>query len=187
MAMTDENIRVELNRLDKDMVDTNKRIDHIEYDDIKGINQEINNVKIELNTNNLLVKQATETNRSLALTMDSMKSAMVELAQSIKSQNETSLKQTEVISKLSEKLNVVDSKVNSVETKVNNVETKVDNVESKFDDVDDEIQRVDNKSKIDITETQTSSIKSFLTKYGGYIVGGGGLVAIIVELVQKLS
>ena len=185
--MNDDNIIVELNRLDKDMVDTNKRIDHIEYDDIKEINQEINNIIIELNTNNLLVKQATDTYKRLASTMDSMKSAMVELAQSIKSQNETSLKQTEVISKLSEKLNTVDSKVNSVETKVNSVDTKVDNVESRFDDVDNEIQRVDNKSKIDIAETQTSSIKSFLAKYGGYIVGGGGLVAIIVELVQKLS
>ena len=81
----------------------------------------------------------------------------------------------------------MDSKVNSVETKVNSVETKVDNVESRFDDVDNEIKRVDNKSKIDIAETQTYSIKSFLTKYGGYIVGCGGLVAIIVELVQKLS
>lgn len=187
MAMTDENIRVELNRLDKDMVDANKRIDHIEYDDIKGINNEINKVKLDLNTNNLLVQQATEANKNLGATLNAMKSAMVELAQSIKTQNETSLKQTEIISKLSEKLNAVDYKINSVETKVNSVETKVGNVESRFEDIDNEIQRVDNKSKIDIAETQTSSVKSFLSKYGGYIVGGGGLIAIAVELVQQFS
>ena len=161
-----ENTTVEINRLIKDIKDTQKRIDHIEYDDIKEINQKMNKFEVELNTNDLLVKQSIEANEKLVSTLDSVKSSMVEIAQTVKYQGETFLKQTEVISQLTDKVN---------------------SVENKFDEVDDEIQRVDNKSKIDIIETQSNSVKTFLSKYGGYIVGGSGIIFAIIELIQKLS
>lgn len=168
-----ENTTVEINRLIKDIKDTQKRIDHIEYDDIKEINQKMNKFEVELNTNDLLVKQSIEANEKLVSTLDSVKSSMVEIAQTVKYQGETFLKQTEVISQLTDKVNSVESKINSIE--------------NKFDEVDDEIQRVDNKSKIDIIETQSNSVKTFLSKYGGYIVGGSGIIFAIIELIQKLS
>lgn len=175
-----ENTTVEINRLNKDIKDAQKRIDHIEYEDIKEINQKMNKFEVELNTNDLLVKQSIEANEKLVSTLDSVKSSMVEIAQTVEYQGETFLKQTEVISQLTDK-------VNSVENKVNNVESKINSVENKFDEVDDEIQRVDNKSKIDIIETQSNSVKTFLSRYGGYIVGGSGIIFAIVELIQKLS
>lgn len=175
-----EDTTIEINRINKDIRDIKKRIDHIEYDDIKEINQKSNKFEVDLNTNNLLVQQSIEANEKLIRAMDAVKGSMIEVAQTVKFQGETFLKQTEVISQLTDK-------VTNVEGKVNNVENKIDSVENKFVEIDNEIQRVDNKSKIDIMETQSNSIKTFLSKYGGYIIGGGGFIFAIVELIQKLA
>ena len=67
--MTVEPSDVYIQNLDK----TNKRIDHLEYEEIKSIKDDVSKIQINLSNNNLLTQQSIDTTNKLSETMDSIK------------------------------------------------------------------------------------------------------------------
>ncbi len=110
-----------------------KRVDKIEYTDIKSINNELTEIKLDLKENNLLTKQSIEMNAKLSDTMDSFKSAMIEITHSIKESN----KETADLGR----------KMDSLEDKVNRTNDKMD---EKFKELKSEVESVDEKAKVDL-------------------------------------
>ena len=106
-----------------------KKISHIEYEDIKDLKEDVNKIKVDLATNNVLIKQMTGSNNKLSDAIDAMKETMIEVKDSIKGTN--------MISK-------------NLSNQVGALSGKVDSIEDKFDTYDDKLDCIDNKSKIDI-------------------------------------
>ena len=110
-----------------------RRVDKIEYTDIKNINTELTEIKLDLRENNLLTKQSIDMNAKLTDTMDSLKTAMLEISSSIKETN----KETAGLGR----------KVDSLEDKVNRTNDKMD---IKFKELKSEVESVDEKGKVDV-------------------------------------
>lgn len=71
-----------------------KKVDKIEYVDIKELRQEMQDIKVDLTKNNVLTEQNTEAMTSMSKTMESVRSTMIdisttnrELANNLKQQN----------------------------------------------------------------------------------------------------
>lgn len=137
---------------EKELDDLKSKLNKIEYTEIKEVKEEIQQIKIDLNTNNILTKQCTESNEKLAQTMDTLKTTMIEVAQSVKDSNK-------VTSELA--------------TTVKNLNDKVNNVEStmgkKFNEVNERMDTIDEKSKVDILGFLKSNIVGILLSVGALI------------------
>lgn len=137
------------------------KIDKLEYVEIKEIKDDINSIKIELNTNHLLTQQSVESNKKLTETMESFKETMLEMGQSLKDGNRIS-------SELAETVKTLNDKVDTVENKM----------DGKFKEFNNRIDTIDEKSKID-----------FLTwikkNWFSVIMTIGALVYIITQIVNQ--
>lgn len=137
---------------EKELDDLKSKLNKIEYTEIKEVKEEIQQIKIDLNTNNILTKQCTESNEKLAQTMDTLKTTMIEIAQSVKDSNK-------VTSELA--------------TTVKNLNDKVNNVEStmgkKFNEVNERMDTIDEKSKVDILGFLKSNIVGILLAVGALV------------------
>lgn len=137
---------------EKELDDLKSKLNKIEYTEIKEVKEEIQQIKIDLNTNNILTRQCTESNEKLAQTMDTLKTTMIEIAQSVKDSNK-------VTSELA--------------TTVKNLNDKVNNVEStmgkKFNEVNERMDTIDEKSKVDILGFLKSNIVGILLSVGALI------------------
>ena len=111
-----------------------KKVYHLEYDEINPLKEDINEMKITLSNNDLLTKQALDSNERLSRAIDVLKTTMVDVSQSVKDSNRINGEITKTIEELNKK-------ITSVEVKT------TENLE-KFGKKIDEI---DNKSKLDIT------------------------------------
>lgn len=129
-----------------------KRVENIEYKDIKGLRDDLTNVKISLEKNNVLTQQNAESNEKLNDTLGSMKDAMVELSTGISLQNRNS--------------EAMVSQLESMGARIGDVESKVD---SKFKEVHDKIEQIDNKTKIDTSIVVKDWILKMLA--GGTVCG----------------
>ena len=116
----------------QELYDLKAKVNKIEYTEIKELKEEIQQVKIDLNTNNILTKQCTESNDKMSNTLDTLKDTMIEVAQSVKDSNR-------VTSELA-------STVKDLNDKVKNVESTMD---KKFDEVNERIEVIDDKGKFD--------------------------------------
>lgn len=97
--------------------DLKKKVEHLEYEEIKEIKDKIGKIEINLNTNNILTKQSVETTNRLTETMDCVKETMIEMSQSIKQSNEVSKDLTKNVSELGEQVSRLDEKVNDIDNK----------------------------------------------------------------------
>lgn len=140
--------------------DLKKRVDHLQYDEISPLKSEVNDMKITLSNNDLLTKQAIESNKKLSDTMDSFKETMIDVAQSVKDSNRVCAQLTVTVEQLNEK-------IMSVETSTNNSLTKFS----------DKLDRLDEKSKVDILEWCRS-------KWLEIILGLGALGYVISQLIK---
>lgn len=143
---------------DRELEDLKSKVDKIEYTEIKEIKQDIQSIKIDLNTNNILTKQCTESNEHLSQALDSLKTTMIEVAQSVKDSNK-------VTSELA--LNVRD-----LNDKFNNVENTMDR---RFDEVNTRMNTIDNKSKIDIINWLNSN-------WIGIVMGAGAIIYALSQI-----
>lgn len=137
-----------------------KRVDHLQYEELEAVKEDITEIKMELNTNSLLTKQSIDASEKLSVTMDSLKNAMVEITQGIKDSN----------------------RINSeLAITVKNLNDKVDNVENKmserFEEYDEKIDNIDDKSKLDIL--------TFLTKHWFSAVLTLGALGYAISLLLK--
>ena len=134
----------------------------IELQNYAGIynGMRLNQIKIDLNTNNILTKQSIETSKQLSEAMDSFKETMIEMGQSLKDGNRISSELAETVKNLNDK--------------VDNVENKMS---SKFSEFDSRIESIDDKSKIDIL----AWIKN---NWFGCVMGIGALVYVITQFIN---
>ena len=113
--------------------DLKKKVDHLEYDEINPRKEDISQMKITLSNNDLLTKQALESNERLSRAIDVLKTTMVEVSQSVKDSNRINVEITKTIEELNKK-------ISSIETSTN------DNLK----EFGKKIEEIDNKSKLDI-------------------------------------
>ena len=76
------------------------KINHLEYDEIKPLKEDISDIKIKMNTNDLLTKQALECNEKLSGAIDILKNTMMEVSQSVKDSNRINTEITKTIEEL---------------------------------------------------------------------------------------
>lgn len=140
--------------------DLKKRVDHLQYDEINPIKEELTGIKISLSNNDLLTKQNIESNKKLNDTMDTLKTTMIEIAQSVRDSNNVTKELTETVEKLS-------SKVSSIEV----------NTKNTLDGFDEKLDKIDEKSKIDML----SWLKS---NWFSVVLGLGALSYVITQLIK---
>lgn len=116
----------------QELYDLKAKVNKIEYTEIKELKEEIQQVKIDINTNNILTKQCIDSNDKMSNTLDTLKDTMIEVAQSVKDSNR-------VTSELA-------STVKDLNDKVKNVESTMD---KKFDEVNERMEVIDDKGKFD--------------------------------------
>lgn len=109
-----------------------KRIDHLKYDEISPLREEVNDIKIKLNTNDLLTRQSLESNEKLSKAIDVLKSTMIEISQSVKDSNRINGEITKTIEELTKKITSVEINTNESLEKFGNKIDEIDN-KSKFD------------------------------------------------------
>lgn len=135
--------------------DLKKRVDHLQYDEIAPLKEEMNEVKIELNKNDFLTQQVMESNKKLNETMDTFKQTMVDISSSIKENNKISQQLANTVDELNMKVTKVEDNTNE---SINKISAKID--------------EVDSKSKFDIVNWARDNFISVLLTIGalGYII-----------------
>ena len=113
--------------------DLKKKIDHLEYDEINPMKEDINEIKITLTSNDLLVKQALESNKKVSDSLEVLIDTMVEVSRSVRDSNRINDEITKTIEELNKRISSVD----------NNTKDALEKFETK-------ITEIDNKSKLDI-------------------------------------
>ena len=93
------------------------KINHLEYDEIKPIKEDISDIKIKMNTNDLLTKQALECNEKLSGAIDILKNTMVEVSQSVKDSNRINTEITKTIEELNKKIASVEIRIDEIDNK----------------------------------------------------------------------
>ena len=109
------------------------KINHLEYDEIKPMKEDINEMKITLSNNDLLTKQALESNKKVSDSLEVLKGTMIEVSQSIKDSNRINNEITKTIEELNKKIGVVET-----------------NTQETLKTFGNKLEEIDNKSKLDI-------------------------------------
>ena len=109
------------------------KINHLEYDEIKPIKEDINEMKITLSNNDLLTKQALESNKKVSDSLEALKNTLVEVAQSVKDSNRINNEITKTIEELNKRIGSVEN-----------------NTQETLKAFGEKIEEIDNKSKLDI-------------------------------------
>lgn len=113
--------------------DLKKKIDHLEYDEINPMKEDINDIKLNIGRYDLLIKQALESNKKVSDSLEVLKDTMVEVSRSVRDSNRINDEITKTIEELNKKIGSVD----------NNTRVALEKFETK-------ITEIDNKSKLDI-------------------------------------
>ena len=116
-----------------ELEDLKKKIDHLEYDEINPMKEDINEIKVNISKYDLLIKQALESNRKVSDSLEVLKDTMVEVSRSVRDSNRINDEITKTIEELNKRISSVD----------NNTKDALDKFENK-------IIEIDNKSKLDI-------------------------------------
>ena len=94
---------------------------------------DINEIKLTLNTNDMLIKQALESNKKVSDSLEVLKDTMVEVSRSVRDSNRINDEITKTIEELNKRIGSVD----------NNTKDALEKFACK-------ITEIDNKSKLDI-------------------------------------
>ena len=113
--------------------DLKKKIDHLEYDEINPMKEDINEIKITINKNDLLIKQALESNKKVSDSLETLKDTMIEVSRSVRDSNRINDEITKTIEELNKKISSVD-----------------DNTKETLKEFKSKIEQIDDKSKLDV-------------------------------------
>ena len=116
-----------------ELEDLKKKIDHLEYDEINPMKEDINDIKVNISKYDLLIKQALESNKKVSDSLEVLKDTMVEVSRSVRDSNRINDEITKTIEELNKRISSVD----------NNTKDALEKFETK-------ITEIDNKSKLDI-------------------------------------
>ena len=86
-----------------------KKVNHLEYEELKEVKHEIQVIKEDMARNNILLAQNIDSSEKLNTTLNNVQNTMIQLSENIKHNNETT---------------------NSLNQKVSNLEQKMDDVEN---------------------------------------------------------
>ena len=110
-----------------------KKIDHLEYDEINPMKEDINDIKITLSNNDILVKQALESNKKVSDSLEVLKDTMIEVSRSVRDSNRINDEITKTIEELNKRICSVEG-----------------NTKETLKTFSEKIAEIDNKSKLDI-------------------------------------
>ena len=91
-----------------DFNELKKRVNHLEYEDLKEIRSDIQHIRENMTRSAVLLEQNITSSEKLTNTLDTVQKTMIQLSESIKHNNEATV---------------------SLSTKVSNLESKIDAIE----------------------------------------------------------
>lgn len=86
-----------------------KRVNHIEYEDIKEIRGDIQEIREDMAKNHVLLKQNIDSSEKLNNTLTTVQNTMIQLSENIKHTNETTSALSSKVSNLEEKIDKVEN------------------------------------------------------------------------------
>ena len=113
--------------------DIKRKINNLEYKEIKDIREDITNIKLDLQKNTTMTEQAIKVSDKLTETMSSVEKAMIKMADSMELNNKN-------IRQLSDNMITLNKQINELD----------DKVDKKFNEVDSMVNTIDDKGKFDI-------------------------------------
>lgn len=137
-----------------------KKIDNIEYKEIKELKDKIENIEVDLAKNNLLTKQNTEAMEKMSQTMDSVRETMVQISGAIEYTSKTNQELAENIRQQNEK--------------IDRLQTRQDTYDEHIRMMQKEIDENEEKSKIDIRLI----IKKYIIQIIALIIAIGSYIGV---------
>ena len=86
-----------------------KRVNHIEYEDLKEIRGDIQEIREDMAKNHVLLKQNIDSSERLNNTLTTVQNTMIQLSENIKHTNETTSALSSKVSNLEEKIDKVEN------------------------------------------------------------------------------
>ena len=86
-----------------------KRVNHIEYEDLKEIRGDIQEIREDMAKNHVLLKQNIDSSERLNNTLTTVQNTMIQLSENIKHTNETTSALSSKVSNLEEKIDKLGS------------------------------------------------------------------------------
>lgn len=86
-----------------------KRVNHIEYEDLKEIRGDIQEIREDMAKNHILLKQNIDSSEKLNNTLTTVQNTMIQLSENIKHTNETTSALSNKVSNLEEKIDKVEN------------------------------------------------------------------------------
>lgn len=108
-----------------------KKIDKIEYTEIKELKDKIENIEVDLAKNNLLTKQNTEAMNKMSETMDSVRETMVQITSAIEYTSKTNQELAENIRQQNEKIDKLQARQDSYDNHMRKMQEEMNDNEEK--------------------------------------------------------
>jgi uncharacterized coiled-coil DUF342 family protein len=86
-----------------------KRVNHIEYEDLKEIRGDIQEIREDMAKSHVLLKQNIDSSEKLNNTLTTVQNTMIQLSENIKHTNETTSALSNKVSNLEEKIDKVEN------------------------------------------------------------------------------
>lgn len=108
-----------------------KKIDKIEYTEIKELKDKIENIEVDLAKNNLLTQQNTEAMNKMSETMDSVRETMVQITSAIEYTSKTNQELAENIRQQNEKIDKLQARQDSYDNHMKKMQEEMNDNEEK--------------------------------------------------------
>lgn len=113
-----------------------KKVDKLEYTDMKEIKKEVQGLQLDLATNNLLTEQNTEAMNNMSKTMEGVRETMIQMSSAI-----------ECISKTNQELA---NNLRQQNSKIDRLQARQDKYDENIEAMRQDIKENDEKGKFDI-------------------------------------
>ena len=108
-----------------------KKIDKIEYKELKELKDKIENIEVDLAKNNLLTQQNTEAMNKMSETMDSVRETMVQITSAIEYTSKTNQELAENIRQQNEKIDKLQARQDSYDNHMRKMQEEMNDNEEK--------------------------------------------------------
>lgn len=108
-----------------------KKIDKIEYTEIKELKDKIENIEVDLAKNNLLTQQNTEAMNKMSETMDSVRETMVQMSGAIEYTSKTNKELAENIKQQNEKIDKLQARQDTYDNHMKKMQEEMNGNEEK--------------------------------------------------------
>ena len=100
-----------------------KKVDKIEYTDIKGLQDDVADIKSDLKVNSLLTQQSIDSAKELSQTLQSVKTTMVQISSNMEKMAENSVDLSNDVKDVKNDMNSFKSEVNEKIEEINDKST----------------------------------------------------------------